>query len=409
MFSRTKSATALLSLLITLLLNSVSLSQGSIRARFIHVAPHFPALDLYLDGELAAKDLSFGDSSSHLSIPAGSAEVTFQLADEPNTAYSEWVSIASDAAIVLLPGDPAQIAVIADDLGELEFGRSRLSVYNAYADGIVLGTFTAPDQPTIGEALAFGASVGPLDIAADMLDLAFVPATGTLDRTVFEYTAALSAGTSNILVVYESADDPELLIASAPTDAANSSGLVRFVHAVQGAAPVDLRIDDQLIVPALAFATASEHIPIPAGAKRLTLSLGVAELAAINLNLSAGQMQTIAVLGSPGSLSVVAVDDDPRGLDESSAVVRSINTIPDGFLDSIHFQGGAIVASDLAFREASDSVAIDSGKQSMTLVLTIGEETGTIDVPAYHFYGGSYYNLIALSGGTFSAPPSDDH
>ena len=210
MFSRTKSTTALLSLLIILLLSSVSLSQGDVRARFIHVAPHLPTLDLYLNGELAAKDLKFGDSSSHFSIPAGSAEVTLRLADEPNTAYSERVSIASDAAIVLSPGDPAQIAIIADDLGELEFGRSRLSVYNAYADGIILGTFTAPDQPTIGEALAFGASVGPLDIAADMLDLAFVPATGTVDRTVFEYAAALSAGTSNIVVVYDRADDPEI-------------------------------------------------------------------------------------------------------------------------------------------------------------------------------------------------------
>ena len=71
---------------------------------------------------------------------------------------------------------------------------------------------------------------------------------------------------------------------------------------------------------------------------------------------------------------------------------------------TLQLEGGAIAAFNVPFGEAGDAARIVPGMQSMTVHLDIGDDRGAVEVPARHFAGGSYYNLIALAGGAFSAP-----
>ena len=89
--------------------------------------------------------------------------------------------------------------------------------------------------------------------------------------TAKPFEAALTAGTSHLLIIHGSRDDPQLLSVASATAGGVDSGRIRFVHAVAGAAPLDVRINDQLVLPALAFAAPSQHIALPSGSQRIAL------------------------------------------------------------------------------------------------------------------------------------------
>lgn len=395
---------ALLTAVLALALCGATLAQADLRARFVHADESLPALDLYLNGQLAADNLAYGDASTVLTLPAGAAALTAYDAGEPSVVFQDALTLEADSAILLAAGDPGRVAVVADELGALDFGRTRILIYNAYADGIVLGASPASEQPPIGEAIALNSAIGPFEVAAGRLDFAFVPSSAAANRTVLEVSLGLTAGASNVLIIHSDGDEPQLLVASAPADAADTAGAVAFVHAVQGAAPVDIRIDDQLIVPGLSFAEASPHIALPAGERRVSVSLGATVLALMNVEIRPRKMQTVALLGSTGSFGVTAFEDNPRDLDETSATVRLINGVPGASVGRLQLESGAIIAVDLAFGAAAESVSIAPDRQTLSLLLNIGDESGLISTPAHRFNGGAFYNLIALSGGTFSAP-----
>ena len=179
---------------------------------------------------------------------------------------------------------------------------------------------------------------------------------------------------------------------------------MRFVHAVAGAAPLDVRINDQLILPALAFGAPSQHISLPSGSQRIALFLGPAELMSEQLDIRAGQLNTVAIMGSSAGLTMRSFRDSSEGVNETSAVVSLINTIPGSVISHLQLEGGAIAAFNVPFGEAGDAARIAPGRQSMTVYLDIGDDRGAVVAPARHFAGGSYYNIIALAGGAFSAP-----
>ena len=214
----------------------------------------------------------------------------------------------------------------------------------------------------------------------------------------------MSAGASHLLIIHGKQDDPQLLAVAAPTIGGGDSGSVRFVHTVGGAAPLDLRLNDQLILPALAFGEPSPHIALPSGSHQISLFLGPAEILSQQLDVRAGQAKTVAIMGSSAGLTMRSFRDAFESVDESTAVVSLINAIPGSVVSHLQLEGGAIAAFNVPFGEAGDAARIAPGTQSMTVHLDIGDDRGAMETPARHFAGGSYYNIIALAGGAFSAP-----
>ena len=252
--------------------------------------------------------------------------------------------------------------------------------------------------------VAPGDSLGPFELAAAHFELNLHPANGDGKAARASFGANLAAGSYNTLVIHGRSDDPQLLHTMAAVDADAMSGRVRFVHAVPGAAPVDLKIDDRMIVPSLAFAAPTEHIPLPGGSHELTVSLGSTVLSSMSLNVSAGQLHTVVLMGTPAALTIHQYQDSPRDLSASAAVVSLINATPNSSVNQLRLDSGAIVAADVGFGEAGGAAQIVPGAHSMSLILDIGDERGTIGVPPVYYYAGSYFNLIALSGSAFTAP-----
>lgn len=392
-------------LVIVLVWVSAPQAQATIRARFIHAASEHPSLDIYVNGELTLSGLAAGAASAYLGAPAGANEVRGYLEGSTTQRFADVAALDYDASAVILLSDAgAPVAVIADDLSPLEFGMSRVLLVNALNGGASLGISSPQSELLSNAAVAPGAAIGPIELAAGQFAFSLLSSNGESDVARHDFSAALPAATSSLLVIHGEPDRPQLLHAQAAADAAEASGRVRFVHAVQGAAPVDLSIDDRLIIPGLAFAAPSEHIALPVGSHQLSLSLGETALASFNLDVSEGGMQTVVVIGSPGSLEVHAYHDSLQDLNASSALVNLINAVPNSAVSRLRLDSGAIVAADVAFGEAGGEAQIVPGRQSLAMALDIGDERGTIAAPAASFYAGSYYNLIALAGNAFTAP-----
>jgi NADH-quinone oxidoreductase subunit J len=139
--------------------------------RFVHAAPDFDAVDVYLNGELVMAGVGFRGASDYETLPAGSYNVALNDAgDDPGAAIPL-------ATVELEPGQartlvaygellPA-LAVVEDDLSSISGRNTRLTVFNAFtgAPAVSLvetrGDFTIPageTPPIVVENLEQGAA-----------------------------------------------------------------------------------------------------------------------------------------------------------------------------------------------------------------------------------------------------------
>ena len=381
-------------------------AQGGASVRFIHAVPGAPTVDVYVNNQLAVANLEFGTASAYLNVPAGALNVSANVAGTADVAFSQTATIEDGSTLSMIATSPTapQFEAVSDDRGELAFGNTRFSIVHGIEGAPAVDVVFIEDGTVIAEGLAYGDSFGTFDVPASTYELAVVPTGSDASASIADLALPLSAGTTNIVLVYGTADAPAALVATAPTAANSDSGLVRFAHAVLGAAPVDVTINGSLVIPALSFESPSEHIALPAGSHDVTLSLDGTDIATVNLDVVAGEAQTVVALGTPADLAVSSFADDLSGLNADSALVSVINAIPDSTINNLTLSDGTSIAADLAFDSTSSASNIGTGNQSFMMDLTVGDDNGVVEIPADTFYAGSYYNLIALPGNAFTGP-----
>ena len=383
-----------------------ALAQAGAHARFVNVAPGSPPLDIFVNSQLAAADLAYGEASSYINVPAGSLDLVANRAGSSVLLYGQRANVASGSAVTLIAASAAesQMQAVAENLSPLAFGDGRLSIVYAISNGPAVDILLQDTEQRLAEEIVPGAIVGDYVLGANNFDLAMVLSGGDDSASMLDFRVQVAAATSQVAIVYGDANDPQVLTTRAAVTGSADSGRVRFVHAVQGATPVDLSINDTLIVPALAYADPTEHIALPSGTHRIALGIAGVEITSLSLNVAAGQAQTVIVMGSPANLNVSQHNDDLSNLNTSSATLSLINAIPGSVVDRLTLSSGVTAATDIEFGQASGAAQIVTGPQELAMGLNIGDESGMVNLPATNFYGGSYYNLIALPGDAFSSP-----
>ena len=388
--------------LAAILVSGVTLGQDKALIRFIHLDAASAPLDIYVNGEPAAVGLGVGDSSSRVSLPGGAAQISAYIAATSVEVHSDTLNLApAPAAIVIAPGARGRFHTVNEDLSPLDFGQTRLTLFNAMEDETQVEISALEQAPVHEVSLAALGGSDAVAINAGVYDIQL-----QTDHTVEPQTVSLplAAAISNLVVVHGSPDQPQVLNAAAAADGATGSGRIRFVHAIAGAAPVDIRINDQLIAPRLAFASPTAHIALPSGEHRIAVAIGPIDVLQEDLRLRAAEMLTIVLMRANTGLGMDTFSDDLDRLNPSAAVVTAINAIPNSVISHLQMQSGAIIALNVPYGQSGSAAQIVPGRQTLTMHLDIGEDRGEIDVPAHYFAAGSYYNVIALAGGPFSAP-----
>lgn len=400
----------LLVLLLTLTLLTVGMtgataqSSESASLRFVHVIPSLQNIDIYVNGSLSVEGLGFGTGSTYLTAPAGALNVRVTLAGLTTTLWEQTVNAAASEAVTLVASttEPLAFDEYREDLSALAFGASRLTILHAIAGGPAVdvqigGPNIAPQ--TIISGLAYKSVVGPSQPPANSYVVTVLTTDGA-QPILQEKPFNLAAGTSNFVVVYGTPSAPQTLQLTKATLPDGDTGLVRFVHGIPGAPAADILVNDTLIVPAVPYGGASEHIALPAGEHTVTLRQTGAEsgLATQTITVNTGEASTVAALNveGDGGIGLVQFADDVSGVTNRSVVIALLNTIPDSAGVSISADGETLI-ENVAPGETASAALATPFKGTLTVDVSFGEAAATADVDAL-FYGGVYYNGIVSQG-----------
>ncbi|MCC7206818.1 MAG: DUF4397 domain-containing protein [Anaerolineae bacterium] len=365
------------------------------RIRFVHAVADGPAVDIYVDSQLAAGGLEFGGATRFLAVEPGSREVEVMAGGGTTSLFKATVDVSADLGrTVVLQGaaDTLAAGLYEDDLNPTRPGNVRVTAIHAL-DGAPAVDVLQVDGDTVMplvQNLAFGQPYGAVDIPAAAADLVLVPAGGNVSNPVLRVSGvSLAAGTEVVVVAL---DGPTALVLSEPTapDDAGNSGLVRMVHASQGSPAVDVYVGESLIAPGLSYGAATPHLALAAGT--LDVAVRVAKsapdstpLVSATLDLAAGSAVTVVVSGPIDGLQVNAVANNIAPLDPKVARVQ--------FTDATGAGATLSVAPGVTL-DALDAPALEAPAGTYTLQVGLGGGDTLLTQPTT-LSGGVLYDVIA--------------
>lgn len=392
-------------LMLTALLGVAAQAQAAPSyVRFLHVIPGVSGLDVYINSNLSAANLNFGENTGYINAPVGDVQVRVTLSGVTSTLFEQTISVAGDEAFTLIASstDPLSFDVYRDDLNAMDLGTSRFNVIHAVKGGPALD-FQADGQ-TIITGLAYKDFLNTIDVPANAYTFTAFPTGGSAETPVLAPTQyGLVGRTAQTLVLYGPSNAPQAMVLRAPVAASGDVGYVRFSHASEDAPNVDVFINDTLVVPSLAFGQNTAHLPISTGSATASIRVagGGTEITSVSLDVATGSAVTVAAVGSLEDLQVQTFTDDISGVTSRRAGVSVINAVS-GATVSASLADGTVLAENLNVGQASSVVNLTPTRQNITLTVQSGAVSGDTVVPNVALYGGNYYNLIVTrSGGTF--------
>lgn len=379
-----------------------SLAQGETGAfRFVHAVPGVSGVDIYTDGQLTVSNLEFGEASGYINVAAGAHEITVRSPGVATVLWQQEVTAgASPLTLVASSTQTLTFNAYEDSFSSAGVGTSRFSVIHAI-EGAPGVTITANGET--GPSLEYGQFAGTFDVPAGIYTIGVNAGDSAL---IDETPIGFVSNTTHMLVVYGTADNPELMELSAPIAGAGDSGLVRITHTVAGAPDVDVYADGTLIVPALSFGDSTVHLALPAATYSAELRVSGTDnvLLTTDLTVETGVAVTVAAVGTPDDVAVSVFSDDISGVSADTATLSVINTIPGDSEVSVTLDSGETIAEGLAFGESSDAIAIEPSTQSVSATFMIDGQSATLELDPQTFYGGVYYDVIAVSASMFTPP-----
>jgi uncharacterized protein YgiM (DUF1202 family) len=395
-----------LALLLTAFGSAVSAQDaGTGRLRFVHAVPGVEAVDVYVNGSLAVKGLSFGTALPYLNVPAGQVSLRVTLANITTVLWEQTLNVAANDALTLVASstDPLQFDEIRDDLGALSFGATRLLIYNAIRNspGLDIQVSGANiEKQTIIIGMGYKGSVGPSQPPANVYNISAVITGEGGEIVLDEVPFSLVAGVSNIVLLVGTPSTPQAIQLAAPTAADGDAGLVRFAHGVEGAPAVDIAVNGTVIAAGVTYGQSTPHIALPAGDHNVGLRLAGApdDLVTADVTVASGVAATAIALGSTDAIEVALFEDTVSGIDNRTAHVSIINTISDSSGATVTLADGTALATDLEPGAMSDAVALNPPAEgAVTVEVASGESTATGEVASVQFYGGVYYNGFVIN------------
>ena len=183
----------------------------SVNIRVAHFSPDTPAVDIYVNGEVAIAALEFPNVTDFVTLPAGSYELAVapagtslaEAAIGPATFDLPADAFLTVAAIGSLSNGTLTAAIIPTNLGDLAEGSARVPVFHGIEDAPTIDVLA--NGSVLISALSFPGSAGgndgifELDVPAGTYDLQVVP-TGATEPVVIDLPATVIEANTYYLV-----------------------------------------------------------------------------------------------------------------------------------------------------------------------------------------------------------------
>jgi len=396
---------------------------ATLKVQVLHGSPDAPAVNVLVDGAEALSGVDYKVGSEQLTLdegtysvqvdgilPGGNATVIgpVDLDLAADTIYTI-VAVNNVAAIEPVIISQPDIAVAA--------GSARLFVLHGAADAPQVDVFvTAPGADLTASApvgtFAFKETIGPAEVAAGDYQVR-VTAAGDPSAVVFDsgtvtlsdgddltVTAVpnISGGSAAIsLVALNGVGSLEILDVDTPTS-------LQVIHASPDAPAVDVVVDGGVLVPSLAFPTATGFVETPAGTYTVAVTVagnpGAVAIGPVDLDLAAGARYSVLAVGELAAIEPLILTDDPRRV-ATNAKVRIVHASPSAMDVDIYVTAvGADINAEtptlenIAFKDNTGYLALPAGDYDVTVTPT-GTKTAAIGPATISVSDGGIYTAIA--------------
>ena len=411
--------------------------------RITHASPDAPAVNVYIDGDLAYENVDYKTSSGIVSFPANSdteVEVRGILADGselsvigPVTLDFESLQLIDVVAYDnLLDGSDVNIkaqVIVTDAPPETGVTVRIFHAAPAVAD---VDIYVTPPNGNIANFTPIDADFGDVTDAVQLeagteYRVRITP-DGSSTVVYDSGTVSFTAGEDLVIAAVENTtgigNNPVNLLVVGPTGATevfdvNTGAEVRVVHNSADTPAVDVLVEGAEALNALTFPNATDYdqLAAPAGTYNVVVAAdadnNIAPIDA-DLTLEQGMSYTVVAIGALNSVTdntleaLVTVDDRRtvatearlRVIHGSFAVAENIPV--DVYLTSSAVITGATPAiANLAYGEATDQLPVPGGDYFVTVTAagdptTIAFQTGS----ALSLDAGSNYTVIARDPGS---------
>ncbi len=389
--------------------------------RVAHLSPDAPAVDVWLDDQVALSGVAYPAFSPYLSIPAGNHRVRVYPAGSQ-------INPVIDATLPFVDGQATTVAATGF-LGNNSFGpvviadTRQVSMEQAW----VRFTHTVNDAPAVDITLDDGTVVFgqvsfnestpylPLDAGQASLQvrvagtesvvLSFRPVTLTAGTTLSVFaTGSLAAGTLGALAAVDAPGDGSTVL---PLEVAGTS--LRAAHMSPDAPAVDIWLDGAAVLTGVSYPAFSPYLDIPGGSHHVQVFVAGSSSNPVidaTLDFSPGSATTVAALGllGNGSFGPVVLQDERTG-SPSQAWVRFIHGAGDAPAVDITLADGTVLFGDMVFGEAADFLPVPPGSYGLQVRLA-GTDTVVLAFSPVELGAGAVLSVFAtgsLAAGTLGA------
>lgn len=175
--------------------------------------------------------------------------------------------------------------------------------------------------------------------------------------------------------------------------------MIRVVHASPDAPAVDIWVNGEVAIQALAFGEATDYVNLPAGDYDIAVTPagGTAEDAVIEatLTLAAGAAYTVAAIGEVAEITAAVLMDDLSAPADGMSHVRVFHASPDAPAVDVAVSGGPVLIENLAFGDDSGYLPVDAATYDLE-VRPAGTEDVAIDIPGLTLESGTIYTVFAI-------------
>ncbi len=347
--------------------------------RIVHASPDAPAVDVIIDGAVVASDLNFGEVTDFMSISPDSHQI--QVVPAGSDAASAVIDTEFDpeggqgyiiAAAGLLADIEAKVYDV--DMDNLDSNQSRLRAINlSPADGTMDVYQTGGDE--LFNDVDFGEASDYQDLDAGTYDLEVRPhdqATVAVSIPGFE----VAAGNAYALLILGLASDESLqvlpLATAVETHCSTVLGIgtpddacVRVAHASPDAPPIDVYVNDSLIVEGLEFGSSTDFIALPEGDDREVKIVPSGSpidnsVFDTNVDLISGHAYELIAVDMIEDIDAMWEDVDLSPLPQDQSRVRVIHASPDVDGIDVVVTDGPDLFGGVDFKDATDYVTLDA-------------------------------------------------
>jgi hypothetical protein len=372
------------------------------RIRVMHASPDAPAVDVLVNGTAAFTNLAFPDLGDYATLPYGPWNVTVVGAGTTGPAvigpvvldlmaYTDYTVLAVNNFSIIEP------LVLVDDNTPVAVENARVRFVHASPNAPGVDIAVQGGGPILFNNIVFKGVGDYIEVAAGTYDLE-VNVTGTNTNVLNLPGTELMGGMVYTVYATGFAGGSPALDASISLDAEPDTR-VRVMHASPDAPAVDVLVDSSPAFSNLEFPDIADYATLPYGTYNVTVvptgETGPGVIGPVDLNFMNDTDYTVMAVNTLASIEPLILMDMNGPISANKAWVRFVHASPDAPAVDIALAGGAVLFSDIEFKEVGTYLEVDAGTYDLEVRLT-GTSTVVLDLPGLVFANGTVNTAYAI-------------